>query len=492
MTEVVKGVLAVGLDERAVQLLYGSDANAAIDAELAYMIRIDRAHLVMLQTVGLLEPGGASGLLAGIEQIEQDNFKILRGVPAARGLYFLYEDALRRMVGEDLGGRLHTARSRNDLKTTVLNLRMRDAGLAMADSLARLINVLLDRAEKHRATIMPAYTQFQAASPSSYGHYLLGVANALLRHLQDLLDLVQSLDECPMGACGIAGTDLPIDPVQVAELLGFARPMPIAGDAIASRDRMLQLMSIQANAAITLSRLAADLQLWTTQEFDLIGLPDSLVGTSSLMPQKRNPYLLEHIKSDAAHCTSAWVDAAMCIAKVPFTNSVEAGNESTLGLWSSVKALTRSLELMSLLIAAAQPNTHRMRALTANSWIGSTAIVNALVRADVPLRTAHELVGGAVRQATAAGAHPSAEAILAELPEDVSAKIRELGIDFEPEAILERSNFGGGPGPASFDSGLIETRYALAELQTDISQIRADASASANRLNAAANSLREI
>lgn len=492
MSEVTKGVLAVGLDERAVQLLYGADANAAIDAELAYMIRIDRAHLVMLHSVGLLNSEHVSGLLAGIEQIEQDDFQILRGVPAPRGLYFLYEDALRRNVGEDLGGRLHTARSRNDLKTTVLNLRMRDAGLTLANTLIRLLDVLLDGAEKHRATIMPAYTQFQAASPSSYGHYLLGVAGALVRHLQDVLDLVSSLDECPMGACGIAGTDLPINPDQVAELLGFVRPMPIAGDAIASRDRMLHLMSIQANAAITLSRLAADLQLWTTQEFELISLPDSLVGTSSLMPQKRNPYLLEHIKSDAAHCTSAWIDAAMCIVKVPFTNSVEAGNESTVGLWSSLKALTRSIELSALLVAAAQPNAQRMRELTANSWIGSTAIVNALVRADVPLRTAHELVGGAVRKATASGASPSAEAILAELPGDVTAKIRELNIDFDPEAIIERSNFGGGPGPASFDRGLLESRYAVTELQTEIDEIQLAEAASADRLSVAANSLRDI
>src|SRR5262249_17458275 len=200
--------------------------------------------------------------------------------------------------------------ARNDLNATVLRIRLRQPILRLLSESLRLQAVLLRRARKFRRIVMPAYTHYQAAVPVTYGHYLAGVAGALERDILGLIEGSRELDFCPLGAGSVGGTTLPIDQQRTASLLGFSGPVLHSIDAVASRDIVTRMLAAISILGITLSRLAADLLLWTTSEFGFLKLPDRLVGSSSMMPQKRNPFILEHVQGRSAAAIGAFVAAA--------------------------------------------------------------------------------------------------------------------------------------------------------------------------------------
>ena len=245
----------------------------------------------MLAEQDLVDRAAAAALLAEIELLRAGGFAPLQGAEARRGHYLLYEDWLAGRLGERTAGILRTGRSRNDLNATVLLLRLRPPVERLVTATLRLQAVLLAGSRRHAGTVMPAYTHYQPAVPTTYGHHLGGVARALDRDLAALGAAAAGLDACPLGAGVGHGTALPIVPARTAALLGFERPAPHALDAVASRDVILRLLSAAAILGVTVSRLGADLLLWTTAEFAFLELPDELVGSSSAMPQKRNPFL---------------------------------------------------------------------------------------------------------------------------------------------------------------------------------------------------------
>ncbi|MPZ26899.1 MAG: hypothetical protein GEV12_10885 [Micromonosporaceae bacterium] len=250
---------------------------------------------------------------------------------------------------------------------------------------------------------------FQAAMPVSYGWYLLGVALALGRDVDALVAAAEGLHSCPLGAGAVAGTDLPIDPARTAALLGFRGPVRHALDAVASRDVLLRLLAAAAGLAVTLSRLATDLQLWSTEELGFVRFPDRLVGGSSAMPQKRNAFLLEHLKAKPGQVIGAWTAAAGTIAATPFTNTIEVGTEATEQVWPGLAAAEQAVLLAQVLVSGARPVPERMAQRAESGFTTATAIANQLVQQGIPFRTAHHQVGEAVRRAVAAGAGTLAE-----------------------------------------------------------------------------------
>ena len=397
------GRLTGQLGPRTLQVVYGELGPAALAAELPVATRVDRAHLVMLAERSLVPADAAGALLRCIEDLAAGDWAPLVGRPAPRGLYLMYEGYLIERLGADVGGVLHTGRSRNDLKATVTALRLRDWVLDFAAEAVRLQAVLLGRARAYRSVVMPIYTHHQAAMPVTYGWYLLGVALAVGRDVDALRAAAAGLDVCPLGAGAVAGTDLPIDPARTARLLGFAAPAAHALDAVASRDTALRVLGAAAGLAVTLSRLAADLQLWSTAEFGFVHFPDRLVGGSSAMPQKRNAFLLEHVRGKPAQALGAWAAAASAMAATPFTNSIEVGTEAVASLWPGLEAAAQAVLLTQVLAGGARPDPDRMAARAVDGFTAATAVANRLVRRGVPFRTAHEQVGDAVRRAVEAG-----------------------------------------------------------------------------------------
>lgn len=443
------------LDPRARRIVFGDDAAAGIRDELPDYLRVDRAHVVMLVERALLPRESGARILAGVDALAADDYAPLRERPAPRGLYLLYESWLIETLGEEVGGAVHLGRSRNDINATVLRLRLRPVYRRLVREVLRLLAALHRAARRHAALPMPVYTHYQAALPVTYGHYLAGVGLALLRDLRGIEDAARELDRCPLGAGAAGGTTVPIDPARTARLLGFAEGVLHSLDAVASRDLVLRLLAAASVLGVTLSRLATDLQLWSTAEFDLIRFPDELVGSSSMMPQKRNAFLLEHLQGRAGAPVGAFTAAAMAMHATPFSNSVAVGTEGVKGVWSALEEVVEAVVLARLVAAGAEPRPDAMLRRAVEGFTPATELANRLVReAGLSFRRAHHEVGAAVSAASAAGETLDAAAVRLLRAHGVEAA--DGGMD--PAAVAAEAAYGGGPAAASL-------RHALAELR---------------------------
>lgn len=454
------GRIRRALDPRARRIVFGDDAGAGIRDELPFYLQVDRAHVVMLAERGLLSRDAARGLLGVMNALVAEGYAPLQGLAAPRGLYLLYENHLVEQLGEGSGGAGHLARSRNDINATVLRLRLRLPYQRLVREVLRLLAVLLRRARQHARTTMPVYTHYQAALPVTWGHYLAGVASAVQRDLDGIEDASRELDRCPMGAGAAGGTTVPIDADRTAHLLGFADGVRHSLDAVASRDLALRLLAASAVLGVTLSRVATDLQLWSTAEFDLVRFPDELVGSSSMMPQKRNAFLLEHVQGRAGAPLGAFSAAAMSMHATPFSNSVAVGTEGVRPLWSALEQVTEAVILTRLVVAGAQPRAARMRERAADGFTAATELANRLVRdGGLPFRRAHHVAGEAVTDALARGEplEQAAERLL----RAHGAGAHAGGLD--PDAVAGAAAYGGGPAEASLRAATGELRREAAD-----------------------------
>ncbi|HEY0639716.1 MAG TPA: argininosuccinate lyase [Pseudonocardiaceae bacterium] len=475
------GRLVGGIGPRTRRVVYGEQSPAEIAAELPAQTRVDRAHLVMLAEQKLIAPEAAAGLLRTIAELEASGFAPLLHRPAPRGVYLMYEGYLIERLGADIGGVLHSGRSRNDLKATVTALRLRAWVLDFVEQAARLEGVLLSRARAYRDVLMPIYTHYQAAMPVTYGHYLLGVAIAVGREVDALLTAAAGLRVCPLGAGAVAGTDLAIEPARTAALLGFEATTTHALDAVASRDTALRLLGAATGLAVTLSRLGTDLQLWSTAEFGFVEFPDRLVGGSSAMPQKRNAFLFEHVKAKPGQAIGAWAAAASTMTSTSFTNSIEVGTEAMASIWHGLAAVVDQVSLCQVLVSGGRPRPERMRERAEGGLTAATSIANRLVQSGVPFRTAHHLVGEAVRRAVEAGSTRLADF-------GPPGWLDGIGLaDLDLDRLVLDHAYGGGPG--SFDGPHADAVRAWAgHREWHLAGRRAEAEAAAE-LHAAVASL---
>jgi argininosuccinate lyase len=418
--------------------------------ELALISQVDRAHLVMLAERRLVDRAGASALLVEIEWLRAAHFAPLDGAEARRGRYLLYEDWLAGRLGDRTAGILRTGRSRNDLNATVLRLRLRPPVERLLTEVLRLQAVLLAGARRHAATVMPGYTHYQPAVPTTYGYHLAGVARAVDRDLEGLAAAATGLDTSPLGAGTGHGSALSIDPTRTAALLGFDGPAPHALDAVAARDVVLRLLAAASVFGVTASRLAADLLLWSTEEFGFLELPDELVGSSSAMPQKRNPFLLEHVKGRSARATGAFVAATTAMHAAPFANSVAVGTEGCAGAVEALDGAADSAALLRLVVAGARPKPERMLARATAGHTTATAWAERLVAEEgISFREAHCAVGRRLTEADSGG------------PEAAVAALSD-GEAPDPAGVAAAARFGGGPGGPPGIEDLRRRRVAVA------------------------------
>jgi argininosuccinate lyase len=431
----------------AAEILFGGGHGRSEDdlrAELATIAAVDEAHVVMLVERGVMRADDGRALLGEVRRLRSGGFVDVLERPAPRGAYLAYESFLAERLGSDVAGALPTGRSRNDLNATVLRLRLRRPLERLARETLRLGVAALRRAERHRGAVMPAYTHYQAAVPITYGHYLAGAGFALLRGMSGLVRSAQAIDESPLGAGAVGGTSVPVDTARTAELLGFGGAAPNSVEAVASRDFVLRLLGELAVLGVLLGRLAQDLLLWTTEEFGLLRLPETLVGSSSMMPQKRNAFLLEHVQGKAAAPLGAFTAAAAATAGAPFTNAISVGTEGASHVWRACAECADALVLLRLVVRGATPVPDEMEARALAGFTTATALAERLaLEGTLPFRTAHHAVGAAV-----------AEAVERERPlEEVLGEAVP-----EPAEVVARNTFGGGPGPSSLDGQLLRLR----------------------------------
>jgi argininosuccinate lyase len=457
------GRLRTGLAAEARRIVYDQyrpDEDDDLGEELRLISEVDRAHLVMLVECGVVDAERAAALLTAIDGLRADGFAPVRARPMPRGLYLAYESWLTETLGDDVGGVLHTGRSRNDLNATTARLRGRRHATALIEAARGLAAALLDRAAAYRSVVMPAYTHGQPAVPITYGHYLAGIAGAVVRGLEDLLDAVRELEVNPLGAGAVGGTSVPIDQVRTGELLGFTSAAANSVDAVASRDFGLRLLSGAAILGVIATRMARDLSVWSSQEAGLIAFGDDLVGSSSMMPQKRNPFLLEHIQGRAMASLGGFTAAASASATAGYTNAIAVSGESLRYVWPGLSGTTDALTLLELVVAGATPDADRMLSRATEGFTGATYLAERLVEAGMPFRSAHHLVGVIVTRALESGATLAAAA--ASEPAVAPIVPADAGEDWlDPVRIVTACAYGGGPGGDSTDRALRELRERL-------------------------------
>jgi|SRR5579862_1417566 len=442
------------------ELLYQPALAEDLAAALPHLLRIDAAHVLMLAATGLLDAAAAARLLSLNRELAE---RLRRGeapwsaAGPHRGLYWLYEQELIRRLGAEVGGAAHLARSRNDINAAVARLRAREELLLALDDLGALLAAMVAAGTEHAETLMSSFTHLQPAQPSTLGHYLAGVGAELARTGEWLASTFDVVNRSPLGAAAGAGTSFPVDRERVARYLGFAGVIASSLDAVASRDYLVQMLSAAAMLGSTLTRLAGDLQLWSSYAYGFIGWPDELVSASSVMPQKRNAFVLENVRGHAVRPAAALMNTLLALKSAPFANSVEVSAEATAPAWPALHALRQALRLTTLLLGHLQVFPERMRAFLERAEITMTALADTLVaRHGLAFRTAHDAVGTWLRRLPGGGAM-DAETVASELEEILApALARRPRLDraviaaaLDPAACLAAARHGGGPAPAS-------------------------------------------
>ncbi|UYM03651.1 lyase family protein [Solicola gregarius] len=425
----------------------------ALAGELRTAMDVDRAHLIMLVERAIVPAPAGVAVLDAIDKLDASDLADLHERPAPRGWYLMYEGYLCEQLDLEVAGWLPTARSRNDLSATLAAMSLRRALAMLGTTLVRLQLTLLRQARAHLHTVMPGFTHGQPALPITYAHYLAAVAGELGRTLRHLLLAIDDLDECPLGAGAMGGTSIPIDAQRTAELLGFTRPSSNSLAAVASRDTALRLCADATGIADLLSRVATDLHGWISAPEPLLRLPDSLVGQSSMMPQKRNAYVLEHVQGRAAAALGAFTAMSAGTQKSPFTNSIAVHTEATRYVEEAVRVTTESVTLLRLVVSNAIPDREAMLARAESGMTEATEIANQLAFADGRgFRAAHEIVGAAARRAVQAGVS---------LRDVVGADSGTALDTLDVTSVAESNCYGGGPAPQTVQHDLADLTGSL-------------------------------
>jgi argininosuccinate lyase len=367
--------------------------------QFSYLTDVNQAHLLMLHRQQLLSPQDARQLAQGLLRMEEEGSAVVPLDPEREDPYMNYEAHLMTIAGRDVGGRLHMARSRNDLAATIDRMRTRSLVLDVLEAIGRVREVALQGATRHADVVMPGYTHLQPAQPITFGFYLAGVAQSLGRDMERLQASLAHVDSSPLGAGALAGTRFAIDRTVTATALGFGSVAPNTLDAVASRDFAWEAMSAMAIVAVTWGRVAQDFHVWSTQEFALVSFPDRVSGTSSIMPQKKNPAVLEFLKGKSSHVIALLMNALVAVKGTNFSHSGDGNRESIRAFWECGDETLRGLALLELMIGAVEPQQAHMLRRVRGDFSVATDLADGLVADGLSFRDAHHVVGGLVRSA---------------------------------------------------------------------------------------------
>ncbi len=294
---------------------------------LSPLMAIHFAHLVMLVEQRIVSAADGRALAAALDSIDLDAVRQVQYDGTYEDLFFYVERLIVAQSGEDVAGRLHTARSRNDIDMTMYRMRQREMVLALADGTVGLRRALLDLAARHTEDVFPAHTHTQPAQPTTIAHYLMAVVEQLERDTVRLRAAYATTNQNPLGACAITGTGFPIDRCRTTALLGFDGSTGNTYGSIATVDYLLESISAATVLLVGLGRVVQDLLLWCTTEVGYLRLSDGFVQCSSIMPQKRNPVALEHARAIASKAVGQSAAVVLAVHNTPFGDIVDTEDD---------------------------------------------------------------------------------------------------------------------------------------------------------------------
>jgi argininosuccinate lyase len=365
---------------------------------LSPLMAIHYAHLVMLSDRGIVGPFDARRLREGLDAISLDEVRKVAYDGTYEDLFFYVERLLVDACGDDVAGRLHTARSRNDIDMTMYRMRLREFVLALYEATLTLRDALLDLAEKHRETVMAVHTHTQPAQPTTMAHYLLAVIEQLERNASRLKAAFQSTNFNPLGSCAITGTGFPIDRELTSRLLGFEGPTGNTYGSIATVDYLLESASVVAVALAGLGRFVQDLLLWGTLEFGYVRFGDGFVQASSIMPQKRNPVAIEHARAIGSKALGQAQAIVLAVHNTPFGDIVDTEDDLQPLVSSTFRDAVRAVGLVAAAMQTAEFDVERLESRAAVGGTTLTELADTLAREQgVPFKTAHTIAGRVMR-----------------------------------------------------------------------------------------------
>src|SRR5215213_8545051 len=443
-------------------LFQALNSSIAFDYRLApYDLEQSLAHARMLTRSGIIGDDDLEhierGLAAVREEFESDSFVVLDG---DEDIHMAIERRLTEIIGP-AGGKLHTARSRNDQVATDVAMVVRAHSLEARELLQRLMGTLVELAEGHMDWRMPGYTHLQRAQPVYLSHHLLAYFWKFRRDLQRFNFCMTATHDLPLGAGALAGVNFDTSRMFVAQELGFGGIAENSLDAVSNRDFVLDYLSAAATCATHLSQLGAELVLWSTDEFGFCEVADAFSSGSSLMPQKKNPDAAELLRAKAPRLAGHLVTLHGVLHGLPLTYNKDL-QEDKEPLFDSVDTLELCLRVAAEMLQSIEFNRERMAEAASDEFIAATDVADLLVRRGVPFREAHGIVGGVVRAAVERGKKLSelTEDELTELAPQLDGQFYEL---LDEGSWLESKVSDGGTAMARVRDQVAQARQVLRE-----------------------------
>src|SRR6185295_470745 len=413
---------------------------------LGFLLEIHYAHTRMLADCGILTGEEERKLLAALDGLDRKQILAAKFDGSHEDLFFNVESLLEGAAGRELAGKMHTARSRNDIAVTLYRMAARREILAVTRAIAEVRSVLLKLAESHVMTMMPAHTHTQPAQPTTLAHYLLAAIEFLSRDAARLKAAYSRMNLSPMGAAAITTSGFPIDRHATARFLGFNGLAENSYDAIAAIDYITETAATVAVAMVNIGKLVQDLLLWSTREFGLLQLSDAFVQSSSIMPQKRNPVALEHVRILASRALGEAQAVLTCAHNTPFGDINDSEDDLQPLVFMMFADARRTLQLIAGAMQTAHVNTEVMAERARRDFLTVTELADTLVRSEgLSFREAHALVAESVRACGSRDdARTLAEALLKSRP---SLRITRDEIErcLDPEYFIQIRTVIGGP-----------------------------------------------
>ena len=439
---------------------------------LQNMLHIHTAHLIMLEEQGLVTNGEANKIIQSIAAIEVTQLQAGTYNPKFEDLFFQVEHEMIQHAG-DIAGNLHIARSRNDMGIAIYRMTLREKIVALINNAIHLRESLIELAEEHKETIMIGYTHTQQAQPTTLAHYLVAMIDLLSRDIKRLQAAYQTVNKSSMGAAALTTSGFPICRYRMQELLGFDSLIDNAWDAVSGADYIMETAAAVQLAALNLGRSAQDLLLWGTQEFGAFKLAAPYVQVSSIMPQKRNPVSIEHIRALLSSVSGDAQTVLTMVHNTPFGDIVDTEDDMQPYIWKAIDRLKGIYTLLSSVLLTMEVDKDLLLKRAEESFANVTELADTIVREEgLSFRQAHHIVSKTVTKLAEEGKEQLSDLTLALLNEQAEKVIgKRLTLteqlfkqSLNPKHFVSVRTLPGGPAISRMNNTIQEKRNEQAAL----------------------------
>ncbi|OGD46348.1 argininosuccinate lyase [Candidatus Bathyarchaeota archaeon RBG_16_48_13] len=446
------------------------------------VIDINKAHIVMLANKRILSKSEGAALLEALNKVDLTNMD-----PKLEDIHMNLEQKVVQIIGEEVGGRMHTGKSRNDQVATAIRICLRNFVIDLMSSLIKLRETILNRCEECLYTVMPGYTHLQRAQPVTLAHQLMAHYDSQERNWARLKDAYKRLNLSPMGAAALATTSFDIDRYEVSDLLGFDGIVENSIDAVSSRDFAAEILFVLAQTMADLSSVSEELVIWATSEFNIVKLPDQYVSTSSIMPQKKNPVTAELIRAKTGSVYGSLIAFLTILKALPLSYNIDL-QEATQHLWLSCEATLSSIVVMEGLLKEVKFDSEKLLSEAKEDLSTATDLADTLVRDfGLPFRVAYRIVRTVVKELATSDWDARKVSVL--ISNETDGKIlltpERISAILDPISSVKNKKVVGGPSPTEVGKSLKKRRKGLEKDTNWLERRTRDLGEASSRLEAA-------